>query len=80
MTTNFISEIEKARSNQYGSLHLVKKPRKSYPCRVCERIIPIGELSYTQHDYTKSEFMPINTRICENCAKELIKHGTKVKI
>lgn len=79
MTSKFIEEISKARENGYGRLHLVKKSRKGYYCRICERFIPIGDLSYTQNDYTESEFLPTKKRVCFICSKKLIEEGTKVK-
>lgn len=79
MTSKFIEEISKARENGYGSLHIVKKSRKDFYCRECGNLIPIGDFSYTQNDYTNSAFIPIKTRICKICGEELIKNGTKVK-
>lgn len=79
MTSKFAEEILKGKENGYGRLHLVKKSRKEFDCRICKRVIPIGDLSYTQNDYTESEFLPTKKRVCFICAKQLIENGTKVK-
>lgn len=75
---NFVAEILKKKEQGFGRLHIVKKSRKSYSCRICKKIISIGELNYTQNDYTGSELLPTKKRVCFVCSKKLIEEGVKV--
>lgn len=59
-----------------GRLHFVRKGKKTFPCRECHRIIEIGESSFTQSLKEGKMYFPIQSRLCNFCAKNLIKDGT----
>lgn len=70
--------IEPKTTTTYGRLHLVNKTKKIAKCRVCNQEIPAGSSCYNQSVKSESSIFPIATKVCENCAKELIKSGTQV--
>jgi hypothetical protein len=61
---------------EYGRLHFVKKTRNIFKCRICGNEILIGSSCYTQSIHQKP--FPIQTRVCCDCSKDLIKNGIKV--
>lgn len=77
--TNFVQEILKKKEQGFGRLHIVKRPRKEFNCRECNKIIEKGEFSYTQNDYTSSELLPTKTRVCKDCGEIQIQNGVEVK-
>lgn len=61
---------------EYGRLHLVKKCKKDFQCRMCEKEISVGSSCYTQSIHKKP--FPIQTRLCMSCGETLIVTGTIV--
>ena len=53
-----------------GRLHIVKKPKKSFNCRVCSKEIPCGSYSFRQHVYNTS-FFPVDSRVCKECGEKM---------
>ena len=64
---------------KFGKLRPVKSVRKPFECRICEKSFEIGSPGYTQSDHTGDGLFPKQTRVCDNCGKELINNGTEVK-
>ena len=67
---------KKSEEPSLGRLHLVKKCKKEAYCRVKGCKIEVGSRCYTQSIHQKP--FPIQTRVCEECAEELIKNGSIV--
>lgn len=73
--------IDNVKENQgkKGSLKPVSRCRNPFTCVYCNHNFPAGVPCYTQNDYSRDGFFPVQTRVCIDCGKEQIANGVPVK-
>lgn len=72
-------EAEKPQENKnMGRLHLVKKSKKEFNCRVCKKTIQPGSICFRQNIYEYNRPFPSQSRVCESCGSELNALGIEI--
>jgi hypothetical protein len=72
------AEQPQEQNKNMGRLHLVKKSKKEFICRVCKKIIPPGSICYRQNIYEDNRPFPNQSRVCELCGSELNSLGIAI--
>jgi hypothetical protein len=70
-------EVNKPKpEEEFGRLHLVKKTKKLFDCRICKQEIAAGSACYTQSIHTIP--FPTPSRLHLECAQEQIEKGVEI--